>query len=1274
MAKIFIKIYNYLAVHKALMYVSMVLLCSLMTYFALQVRYVEDITSFFPKKAQDHDISLIFKNFKSKDRLIVMFTAKSEDDQAKSIELAKKFRKTFDTNPQFTDNATITTGVEDFSIEEMSQFVFNHLPIFLNKEDYERLDSLTQEEVVRGKVNQAYSNLMTIYGSYITDFIYTDPLSLSRDAMQKFQRLGQHYDYSINDGFLFLSNGRTLICNIDLKSDSVKVGNFIDLLEDEIATINSSQGDIKVDYFGAPAVAEYNARVIKHDSIVAINIALLIVIILIVMAFRSKRNVVLLLFPILFGTIFSLSVVFFIKGHISLIAVGSGSIIFAIALSYAIHMMAHTSHCKNIEELLSELAIPLSIGSFTTIGAFVGLMFTNSSLLQDFGLFASLLLFGTAVSSLIFLPHFLKFTKDESDRVLVLRVLNRLASMNVDKCKPFVYVVLLVTVTFAIFFNDVRFDSDMMNLNYNPPHLAVAEERLNNLANLNNNIVFVSAAKDQEESLLSYAELCNKLEGLRTEGLVESYSDISYFVAPDSIQDVRIARWNEFWSRKRKQNVMAMVNDEAKKLGFDDKAFADFEKLINRKYDNISIEKDYPKLLKDWVSVNDSLTTAMVHVKIKAENKAEVYKAFENVDNTIALDRSFFASKLAQDVRDNFMLILYISSLLIFIALLISYGRFELAVLAFLPMMVSWVVILGIMNVLGIEFNIITIILSTFIFGIGDDFSIFVMDGLLGEYKRRSSTLQHHRIAIVLSGVSLLIGMGVMIFAQHPAMYSLGVLSLIGMFVVLLVSFTVQPFLFRLLITNFTQKGGFPFTLLSLCNTIYSFVTFVLACLIVKVYMVLLFLFPISKVRRKEKVHNIVSFFLRLFLKLQPTVKSKIINERGEDFLQPSVIVSNHKSFIDILVLLALSPKFLMMTKAWVWNSPIFGSVVRYLDFFCTDEGYENSLPMLKEKVAEGYSIVVFPEGTRSEDHSIKRFHKGAFYLAEKLQLDILPIVLYGNGLVSSKRQPLYIKKGDLVMKVLERIPYGDMLYGANYVEQTKSVSKLFRIEYNIVYEQFNRVSNKYYSDTLLKNYVYKGPVLEWYMRVKLAMENYYEEYDYLLPREGRIVDLGCGYGALSYMMMLLSNKRKVLGVDYDKSKIEVANNCFSRNENIHFECGDIRNYDIPSADAYVISDVLHYVDKEMQMQVIQKCIDGLSDGGLLIIRDGDADLKERHRNTEQTEFWSTKIIKFNITDGELHFLSRTEIEEVANKNGMSVVVKECDKKTSNTLFILRRL
>ena len=144
----------------------------------------------------------------------------------------------------------------------------------------------------------------------------------------------------------------------------------------------------------------------------------------------------------------------------------------------------------------------------------------------------------------------------------------------------------------------------------------------------------------------------------------------------------------------------------------------------------------------------------------------------------MVVDRSYFAQKMAASVNNDFNLILVICSVSVFLALLLSYGRLELAIMSFIPMAISWIIILGLMAILGIEFNIVNIILSTFVFGIGDDFSIFIMDGLLNEYKTGKKMLSSHKTAIFFSAFTSIVGMGALIFAGHPALQSISIFSL----------------------------------------------------------------------------------------------------------------------------------------------------------------------------------------------------------------------------------------------------------------------------------------------------------------------------------------------------------------------------------------------------------------------------------------------------------------------------------------------------------------
>ena len=104
-----------------------------------------------------------------------------------------------------------------------------------------------------------------------------------------------------------------------------------------------------------------------------------------------------------------------------------------------------------------------------------------------------------------------------------------------------------------------------------------------------------------------------------------------------------------------------------------------------------------------------------------------------------------------------------------------------------------------------------------------------------------------------------------------------------------------------------------------------------------------------------------------------------------------------------------------------------------------------------------------------------------------------------------------YLKNGPLTLKFLPRISPGDATYGITYSERTKAISTWFKQEYRSLRQEVETPA--YYSRKMFSNFLYKGPVLEWYMRIKVQLEGYYTRFERLIPRNSTIVDMGCGYG-----------------------------------------------------------------------------------------------------------------------------------------------------------------
>ena len=179
---------------------------------------------------------------------------------------------------------------------------------------------------------------------------------------------------------------------------------------------------------------------------------------------------------------------------------------------------------------------------------------------------------------------------------------------------------------------------------------------------------------------------------------------------------------------------------------------------------------------------------------------------------TGAFDMTSLNGRVLGAMTDDFNYIGLACSLIVLLFLWLSFGRLRLALLAFLPMAIGWVWILGLMQLMDVQFNIVNIILATFIFGQGDDYTIFVVEGLLDDQRRgvvpgrgHDSTLRRFRRSILLSAAIMFVGIGALILARHPALHSLAEVTIIGMGVVVVMAWVVPPLLFEYFDTNYRK-------------------------------------------------------------------------------------------------------------------------------------------------------------------------------------------------------------------------------------------------------------------------------------------------------------------------------------------------------------------------------------------------------------------------------------------------------------------------------------
>jgi 1-acyl-sn-glycerol-3-phosphate acyltransferase len=1161
----------------------------------------------------------------------------------------------------------------------MFNMVEENLPLFLEPSDYASIDSATKPENIDKALENDLRNLLSPASFAMKQMIVRDPLGINSIALRKLGQFQNDENYIMVNGRIFSRDTSYLLMFISphySSRETSKNSDFLRILKSSFDRIESDH-NVDISVFGSALIAVGNAERLKKDIRFTLTISIILLALIITFSIKKKKLFPFIFLPAIFGGIMAIAVLYLMRGKVSVISLSIGSVILAITVDYALHITTHYKHRHSIFETIKDVSFPIIICGFATAFEFLALVFVSSESLNELGILAAVSVVTAAFFTMVVLPHILEVTTTKSDETeeknLLEKVLDRITRYSFYKNRLLLGFMIVYSVTALFYLKRVGFETDMMKMNFMPDDLRHAENVLNRINNAKLNSIYVVAyGNNIQQALESNERVIAKAGELRSSKIVKSYSSPGSLLMSDSVQVKKIEVWNDYWNKKGRNEMLKILDDKAVKAGFRPGSFFEFSNRINYKYaPDSSLFITLKNLFSiDNVSVRPDLASIVTVLKVEARDVENATKSFDKIPGVMVIDRKSALSGMVNTLGQDFNFIANISLLLILVVLIVAFGRIELGVITFVPIFLSWIWTLGFMGIFGIKFNIFNIIISSFITGLGIDYSIYIMQGLVQGYKSDNRNLLSYKTCILISVIISLAGTGVLIFAKHPALNSIALISMVGLLSVVLISYTFEPLMFYYLVSRNNKARSLPVTLSDIAVTIVVFAIFVFGCIFMNFMLLAVLLLPVRTKHKKLLLHRGMMIWCKIPVYTMLHIKKKIINVNGEDFSKPAVIISNHQSHIDLLLLLMLHPKLIVLTTRWVWNNPIYALVIRYLNYYPVMEGHGDLTEKLRVKVNEGYSVVIFPEGSRSADSSITRFHKGAFLLAHTLGLDILPVIIHGAGDCMNKGEN-HLRGGSITLKIFPRVKPGDPNYGSDYHEMKNFMLLFYRKQYALMKEEFE--TPDYFRRKLIRNYIYKGPVIEWYTRIKLSLENNYKDINALIPRNAAITDIGCGYGYLSHMLSFVSPQRKIIAYDYDTDKIEMAANCISKQPNVEFNCADITEVRLTHSDIFILSDVLHYLPENKQDALIERCIEYLNEGGKIIIRDADRDLAKRHRGTQYTEFFSTRSGFNKAEKNRLYFFSGSKIKKIAERNRFEIIEIDKTKLTSNVLYVMEK-
>ncbi len=1164
MTRFLILTYTYFLSHKKQLICLLAFLIFGFVLSLLRLEYKEDIAEFLPNNKANERITSVYQHIGSSNKLIINFSAKDSTlhNSEHIIEAIEQFATSLSERDSLHIIPEIISQVDESKILELTKFIQENIPYFLIEDDYSRIDTLLTKAYLTSNLEEDKRQLMLPSGNLLKQNMIADPLHLFSPLLLKLKDFQINNNAEIIDGHLFFHGGKKgmlLLTSPYGISESAGNTKLLEIVNQTIEQIQKEFPNLRISCFGAPAIAVANANQIKTDSVLSISLAVILIFSLLIYFFRNGRNLFFLFFSVLFGWIFSLGSLALFMDQISVIAIGISSIFVGIAVNYPLHLIAHLQHEKNIKRSLKEIIPPLLIGNITTVGAFLSLLFINSPALRDLGLFGSLLLIGTVLFVLVFLPHLIK--TDKQSKEVASPLFKKLASFAPERNKWVVCVVLVLTVVFLFLSQSAKFDSDMNSINYMTE--AQREDMNDMLQSLEQNdkstVYMISEGEQMDNALSFHEQSASLLDSLQQTGIIKSISGIGIFLPSQEEQKRRIDRWNKFWEIHR-DSLLLQIDNIATSVGFKQGAFSDFSQLLHTDFtpQPESYFSPITSLLAENYLIRESNKNRVVNLLYCEKEDTESLKnALSEGLTARKLDSHIFffdtrniGELMVDFLSQEFNYVLFFCGMIVFVFLTISFGRLELSVLSFLPLAVSWIWILGIMQLWDIHFNIVSIILATFIFGQGDDYTIFITEGLMHEYTYKRKVLDSYKKSIVLSSLIMFIGIGTLIFSKHPAMHSLAEVTIIGMFSVVMMAYIIPPFIFKWLTTNKEGLRKVPVTFKRLGFSVYAFIAFLTGSLIITIIGLWLFCFNKNNETKKVRYHSILRSVAHWVIRHIPGVKFNYENLSDETFDKPAIIISNHQSHLDLMCLIMLHPKLIVLTNDWVWNNPFYGRLIKYADFYPISNGIEQNIQKLSERVQKGYSIVVFPEGTRSSDCSILRFHRGAFYLAEQLNLDVIPIFIHGVGHVLPKTD-FMLQNGIITVQVHPRIQPKDSRFADSYAIRTKQVRHYYRDTFTAISKQLE--TSAYFKSFVLHNYIYKGVEIEreakkeFMLLEKSGKLNTIDNYH----GTGPVLILNNKYGIYSFLFALVHKDIQVIALEQEEDKVLLARNCSGLPQNL---------------------------------------------------------------------------------------------------------------------------
>jgi uncharacterized protein len=1280
----------------------------------------EDILATLPQHDQIVDeYRYTIRKFRQIDRVYIDVGVNQNDPD----KLAAAADEVFAQLSANTNYARILYRVEFGGQQKIVDFLTGALPNLFTDDDAKKLEIKIQPGEVRDYLTVMRRKLAGPEGMVLKDVVAADPVGMSSLVAAKALPLQTGFaDAQITDGRITSGDGQHVLILAEPKFPSSDSRDSYALVADLMRMTRDVEKQfpgVHVAITGGHRMSVDNATLIKSDATHCIFLGMAAMLLLCITAYRRKWMATITFLPSLFGALIAGAILVFWDKHLSAIATGFATIAIGITVDYGIYVVYHLDNGvgldrKSAGRIVSRLVPPTAIGALTIIGAFVVLANSPMHGYQQLGVFGAVGVLFSAAFALLILPLLVPLATEKN--LPQLRFTNWMEKFHAwtRRWRPLLLVgVVVLTIVTAFGLKKLRFDGDITRLNGITESTRQDEALIRKTWGDALAMTLVAARGATADAALAQND--HAAEVLSHETNVSGIYSLAAVCPSLATQETNIQRWQNFWTPERKKSLHQMLTQVGGELGFRADAFAPFWKCVEGKPQMLTLDlfrgTPLEQALNERVAFSTGTNDTAVSTLIKLNDRSQIQPLRDALPGMIVLDQKDFANHIAALAKSGMGHFALWTGIVVAAIVYFALSSIELVIATLLPLVFGIFWTLGLMGLLGLPIDMMNSVFVIFIIGIGEDYSVFLATSKLDEWRGHQPRIHATSASVMISAMTTIFGFAVLIFAKHPVLYSMGTTVLLGMACAFAATLVITPLCMDLLLFKNPPRGAprwwHPLGTLWVLIHLGGSQIFLYYILRPVLKMISPRNVPASSLASlkggagrgeearlspaqipspqpsprlggatetdrgrtdDDQLRRATRWFARGVVKWMPFGKLEFQNITPQTFSPPCIVISNHQSAVDVMLVVSLPADVRQTAKKRVFDEPILGTGCKLLGHVMVEPNDpEMTLQRCREKLAQRACVHFYPEGTRSPDGFLQRFHRGAFELAVELQQNILPVILCDTN-TAMPRDAYWFEPFHATVRAWPRITPQNFDYSLGATALMRHCETIVR---EALQKQLDEINTPHVVRRKVQRlYRYQGKFVEQFVHWKMKMDPIFGVLDEVVPRDGFVLDLGCGYGVATHWLAQFTDGRSFLGLDYDENKIRVARRTTPESPRIKFEIGDILNCDYPACDVILLLDVLHYWTPEKQQLILRKARQALRPGGRLILRDAARAENEAHRRVAFWEKIATRLGHNQTVEG-LHFQTRTELEIALQGAGFTQFeIKPGAGRDSNMLLV----